>query len=161
MIRYLIEFILTFVLQSVCLVAFGFLPFMAHALIKEIHVKKEFSKKGISYLHLTNEFGFFKTKLILAHLFQLMVIAIFIFFLIFIEVPSIRDIPSLVTGDFLSTEGVVTEVRGGRSIFSICINNVEVEENNWFFAAGVKPDTKYKIAYLKHTKFIIKAEKIN
>ncbi|GKX68424.1 hypothetical protein [Inconstantimicrobium mannanitabidum] len=90
-----------------------------------------------------------------------MCIAIFIFFLIFIEVPSIRDIPSLVTDDFLSTEGVVTEVRGGRSIFSICINNIEVEENNWFFGAGVKPDTKYKITYLKHTKFIIKAEKIN
>jgi hypothetical protein len=80
--------------------------------------------------------------------------------LFFIQIPIIRDIPALIKGDFLSTEGIVTDIEHNKTYNTIHINNIEIKEDTWF-TTTIKQYNSYKILYLKHSKSIIKAEKLD
>lgn len=153
--KYLIEFILNFTIGLIIIVM---LPFLMHFMIKDMRIKKQISRGAVSYLQTTNSSS--RTKIILFNLSQILFAIIIILYQIFIQIPAISDIPSLIAGNFLTSEGIVSKVENHKSYVTIHINNVEINESTWF-KTTIKPNNKYKISYLKYSKYIIKAEKID
>lgn len=154
--KYLIEFILDFTMGVLVATV---VPFIIFRGLKDIHIRKRISEGAISYLH--SSYRLSKKKMIFIWGGQIVLIVGIVFYLIFFQVPIIKDIPALIAGDFLSAEGSVTEVRHNRAFNTIHIQNVKVKESTWFFITTIKENNRYKISYLKNTKSIIKVEKLD
>ena len=77
------------------------------------------------------------------------------------QIPLIMDIPALITGNYLSTEGTVTSIEHDKSYYTVHIKDVEIKESTWFIFTTIKEYNRYKISYLKHSKSIIKVEKLD
>lgn len=89
-----------------------------------------------------------------------MAVALLICFKI-IMIPMYMDLPSLITGNYMYAEGIVYRNDNGKGYSSIYINDSDVPIiEAHFFKSNISENCKYKIAFLKHSDFIIKADKI-
>lgn len=153
--KYLIGFILDTALGLILTI---FLPFIMNIVIKDMRIRKQISDGVVPYLHTTNSVTTAKVNFM--YLTQALFAICIVIYLIFFQIPALRDIPSLITGNLLSTEGIVTEVEDHKKYITIHVNNIEINEGTWF-RTTIKPYNRYKISYLKHSKYIIKAERID
>ncbi|MBL4935553.1 hypothetical protein JK636_07245 [Clostridium sp. YIM B02515] len=155
MTKYLIEFILNFIVGLVMTIFLPFVIFLTH---KDMRIRKKIREGTFSYLHSFNKES--RTKMIFIYLSQVAITAVICCYLFFIQIPIIRDVPALITGNFLLAEGTVTNIEHNRAYNTIYINNTKIQEDTWF-TPTIKQYNKYKISYLKHSKSIIKIQKLD
>lgn len=153
--KYLIEFILDTALGLIFTI---FIPIIMYIVAKDMHIRKQIDRGAVPYLHTTNSVT--TKKIIFMYLGQALMAILIIVNLVFFQIPALRDIPSLITGNLLSSEGVIAEVENHKKYITIHVNNIEINEGTWF-RTTIEPYSRYKISYLKHSKYIIKAERID
>jgi hypothetical protein len=155
MFEYLSVFIFDFFIGVIFTIV---LPFFMYIVIKDIRVKKQIGNRNLSYLYTSNSLS--KTKIIFFCFSQVVLVIFIVFYLIDVQIPIFRDIPSLITGNMVSIDARVNEVEHHKYYSKIYINNEEIEEHTWF-KSSIEPYYRYNIIYLQHSKYIIKAKKID
>ncbi|GFZ30408.1 hypothetical protein CSC2_09340 [Clostridium zeae] len=154
--KYLIEFIINLILFSFTSIM---IPICIYILFKDHRSKQRIAHSSYSYLHF--DYKPSKIKTILFYFSNgFMAVALLICFKIII-IPMYMDLPSLVSGNYNYVEGIVYRNDYGKGYSSIYINDSDVPiKEAHFFKSNISENYKYKITFLKHSGFIIKADKI-
>ncbi|WP_242655160.1 hypothetical protein [Clostridium cellulovorans] len=77
-----------------------------------------------------------------------------------IYVPSVKEIPYLISDEYSYTVGTVVRVDKNKQRNTILISGFKVYETKHIFGERIKPGKKYKIAYLKNTHICVGVEEV-